>query len=240
MPTLSECHDRIQNWGAAITIEQSTAYVNEAGERMVGLYPWRYLEGGRATLNEVAGQDYLQLPDDFGEIIGEPVPSEYGVDRFKLVDAERFERRAQTGIDYDGCTYGTLIEVPVNGEMVTRIEVYPVPATSQSAKWTLRYRARWTRVDDDNSNLVLARECEALFWGILNAVALGHEEHDEGTVEQRMADVGRWSSFRSATRADARRNRRRGALPNGIHGRNMARRVHGGDWPLHHNGPVNL
>ena len=43
--------------------------LNDAGQFMVNMHNWKWLEGAQSTLSLTGGQDYVWLPEDFREII---------------------------------------------------------------------------------------------------------------------------------------------------------------------------
>lgn len=237
--TLEDAHDHISLVTGGVPAKSATRYANEAGELLVGLRRWGWLEGAAASLDEVSGQAWLTLPANFDGIIGDPVPYPSSLHSFELVTPEQFEGIRQREIGVSFTTYGTISNLDDGGPPTPRIEIYPVPTADKAGAWSIRYRATWSRLDDDNTDLRIPQYCDSLFLDVLEAVALGREERDEGTVTQRLAGLHQWPSYMTAKKRDESQSLRHGRLGRGLIGMHKSRRRHSGvTWPR--NGTVDL
>lgn len=234
---LQDCLDRIEGSIAGIPDEIGTSYVNEAGERLVSLRAWRWLEGARAELSTVTGQDWVALPSDFSDALSAPIAASDAMGDFALIDQDQFERIRRAGVAYTWRTVGTVIEVEGDSGLERRIEIYPVPTETTTGRWTMRYRAGWKVVTADDSVLRLAKFCEPLFWSMLESVVHGREERDEGSVEARLDGIRQTDAYRGAVSRDARSQPRRGPLAHGLIGKHR-RRLMGPCADAYINGPV--
>ena len=68
--TVQECHRHIEHsLGGTLSPEiEVLSLINRAGEFLVSVYPWKWLEGRSATLDLVQDQTYVALPADFREL----------------------------------------------------------------------------------------------------------------------------------------------------------------------------
>jgi len=68
--TVQECHRHIEHsLGGTLSPEiEVLSLINRAGEFLVSVYPWKWLEGRSATLDLVQDQTYVALPSDFREL----------------------------------------------------------------------------------------------------------------------------------------------------------------------------
>jgi len=70
------------------------------------------------------------------------------------------------------------------------LEIYPDPASANKGAFKLVYRAGWTRVDDDNDDIVIPGWLEACYLQLFSHFAKGWLEADEMPMAVRIAE---WS-----------------------------------------------
>jgi|SRR5688572_12919105 len=163
---------------------------NWAGDHLVNMHAWGWLEQSLARLNLVAGRSYVDLPANFGSAIGTPRAQESTVGSIQWVTMDEVAalRSIDTAssVDYYGAIAWRLDE---NGTMRPRIELSNSIGTSQTAAYLLSYRVGWAEITDDSARLTIPTWIEPLYLEILFAFAQAYDEHDLGSLAERLASV---------------------------------------------------
>ncbi len=194
--------------------------VNEAGTHLTSMHAWNYLIRPSTQLASVAGQAYIDLPADFGEILGIQLDGGY-LGNWEYVDPGFFTQLEATSWSGEGPAYWTIIEWPVktDGSSPTpRLALHPAPASTDASFATLRYRAKWADLSRSDREVPVPDYCRSLFLALCRAFARGYDEDEQVTLSQRLADVEIGSLLDTAKRADGRTRRRMGVLRNGAAG----------------------
>lgn len=129
---------------------------NFAGSRLYSAHTWDWLNRGPVSVASVAGQDYLDLPDDFGGMLTCTVPNTGTFIEVRVVDlATMADLRANTTVTINsGVMYicfegmgGGASQVPTN-----RALLYPTPSTNGAPTFSMTYTKAWkvlTASDND-------------------------------------------------------------------------------------------
>ena len=147
--------------------------VNEAGRHMFNT-PWMFRNRPPADITFVSGEDYVELPADFGEMIAANMKD--GLVQtfsFTTFDDLIHRRRTNTGatshywiaIAYPGMSTNQT-EVPR-----PRLELYPTPTTGD--EMTIAYRAKWVDLDEDDDIAMVPDFAESCLIALARAFALG-------------------------------------------------------------------
>jgi hypothetical protein len=180
--------------------------VNMAGQTLVNMHPWSFLDrpGDNTTLSTTADQSYIALPSDLEEI-DQVVPDQTNK-AFRLVTKTDFALYQRGDMSRPSGYVGTLSEgVDSDGALEKRLYLYPTPSTTGEKFW-LHYSAGWNQISASPASgrvLTLPQFLEPLFWSVLQAVAKGVEEDDDGAVERRLESVRASSMLADAKRKDA-------------------------------------
>lgn len=198
--------------------------IHEAGDLLTNLHPWAWLVGQTATVNIVDDQDYVELPEDFGEFQTHGPPRYLGristnldvsielVDIQAIVDA-RGGGGALAPLDfaYLGALVWTVSPSlnpsggssgePDSGELRARLELWPTPSAADT--FSITYRRRWRRVEQDGDTLSMPRYMVPLFKEVLRAVVRGNVREDAATLDERLAQIVKGTVFAAAKRTDA-------------------------------------
>lgn len=193
--TVADCIRHINASLGTKKLDKLTALdiLNDAGEYLCTMHSWKWLERGSATLDFVAGQDYVDLPDDFRDVIS-VVYSQSLSDRFEWVDQERMERVRQ-GIEPDWQYIGLIENVApaTGGPAVPRLALSPTPGGNITAALTIRYAAGWSQVgrdaDVDTTYLIVPEWCRSLMIRLCRIFAAALGEEDIAGLEERLEAI---------------------------------------------------
>lgn len=219
--TLSECRLLIQHALKGRDPDSrldAVRITNRAGTWFVGCYPWGWLERPVASLNFAAGQAFVSLPTDFGEIRSVGVNNLVGA--FYMTTADEINRLRTASVDASGINFWgavTYTAGSVSGPPIPILEVYPTPAATQLAALSLYYRAGWVNISADTDRVIIPPWMEFSFIDALQAVALGYEEPENGSMGARLQAV-RAGSIQEAIALDSRAQPVMGRIKNGASG----------------------
>lgn len=152
--------------------------INNAGDFMASMYPWRWLED-TTTLSGTSGQEWIALPTGFIELInfaprGLDSRASTSEGRFYAVSAQEiYDKREVAGDDVQNPTSATWNSIPsgafyfaiayysASGTAVPepRMELFPCPINSGGSgsqheaadcKVSIVYRRSWTQVSESS------------------------------------------------------------------------------------------
>ena len=204
--------------------------INNAGDFMASMYPWRWLEE-TATFQGVSNQNHITLPSGFIELIsfaprGLDSRADTAAARFFAVSAQEIWDKREvsvtgeaaaaytsvpTGAFYFAIAYysaaGTAVPVP-------RMELFPTPHSSHSATahthtecvGNMIYRRSWTQITESTSTgsvFILPQWMEPLYLQMVRAFTRGYEEEDIATTNARIAEVAAGPLFMTAVQRDS-------------------------------------
>lgn len=188
--------------------------VNMAGMWLTTVHRWRWAMRQQATLDFVAGQNYLTLPDDFETIVDlETSNLTSGMQPTtlaKLLDLEKNVSGASTFYQY-AVEYDHTAAVPT-----PRLRIWPTPDSSETGAVTIYYRAKWARRTDDNQTVYLPEFLHPLFIELVREYALGWEEADQVPLSERLAALSLGPLWSAAQSTDGLIQPSVGVLSNGI------------------------
>jgi len=191
--------------------------INMAGELLTSMQPWTWLRRPIAGLNFVASQEWVALPEDFGELVALDRDNLDGWEWVGLDDLlEMRYGRQSIAAGYAGAVVTALPPVGSTAPDAARIEIFPTPAANVTGALRLAYRARWTPPATESHALKIPGFVDLLYFEILRSVVLGIEEHDNAGVDQRVQTVRGGLVFAAAMRRDTAGADEGGYLRNGI------------------------
>ena len=203
--------------------------MNDAGDYMANMYPWRWLEEKSEALVLATTVDHIDLPSGFVELLGySPRGSDSRVaadkvgyhlvspkELFDLREAHHGASTQYTAVPNYRFYFAVCYGVESN-EPKPRIELFPVPhdtngnatghkaaSTAEESDLTVRYRAGWTAITSDTSSFVMPVWCESLYTQLLRGFARGYEEEDVGSLNLRLAEVANGPVYQFAVQRDA-------------------------------------
>lgn len=191
--------------------------VGEAVDYVASMHAWNFLKRPSIALASVAGQSYLALPSDFGEVLGVQVSgSTYA--NMVMTDPATFLGLESGALNETGWAYWTVIESAAGssgGAPTLRLAIWPAPSATNASFALLRYRATIPRPTSDNDLIAVPSYVESLLFQVVRCFALGYEESDAGSADARLAEVMLGSIYMNAKRRDGRSQWRYGRFQNG-------------------------
>lgn len=100
--------------------------LNEAGQQLYTSWPWMFNERHSRPLHLVADQPWVGLPPDFGELLGEPVPSEGLLQLIRASSPQELLelRTSQVVVDTFTYWYAVESEPPSNANLLSSSESF--------------------------------------------------------------------------------------------------------------------
>lgn len=164
--------------------------VNVAGQHLVSMFEWSWLERPAVELDLVASQNYVDLPLDFGKAISVQVNSQ--ISKFTWTPLSDILRKRASDLSVSGLQYWGGIEYssPTSSAAPTpRLALWPTPASSVTDGLLLYYRAKWPGVTNDSYLVPVPDFIEPLMLELIRAFAIGWEESESASVGEMVARV---------------------------------------------------
>jgi hypothetical protein len=164
---------------------------------------------GATTVLGTVTLDSMELPDDFRQLIVDPIASESTRTLTMVTAQELLEiRSGVSGSGFDTGYFGAILwntSTATNGAHPTpRLEIWPAPGDDVLGAFRIHYRADWVDLSDDADTVPLPSlfGMEFLYLQIVRAVALGYEEFDMASMQARLMEVRGGPEFAAAVRSD--------------------------------------
>jgi len=126
--------------------------LNLAGEDLADARPWNLLHT-TVKVPAVAGQDFIAMPADFGELVSATIEG-IGVGGVQLTAPEVLRKLRQRGRTYTGWWFlaidGSLPQTSPSVPALVAAAIYPQPTEAASPVITLTYRRRWRELVEQN------------------------------------------------------------------------------------------
>lgn len=198
--------------------------LDEAGRKLYAMNDWNFLKRASTTISLVSDQSYVELPDDFGEILA--INYENGtattVVQTTITQIAKY-RSVLAPIAGHNLFVAVTYVADGSGVPIARLEVYPTPGSASDLD--LFYRAGWVDLASSDQTFVpIPPWMEALYIQVVRATAWGYQTDDMGA---RMAMVMNGPDWASAVRYDRATQWEHGPLTNGMLDGDEA-----GDWYL--------
>lgn len=131
-----------------ITLENALDF---AGMELMNRHPWPWKLNVSVTLSPVGGQDYIDLPDNFGVL--RSVASTDGA--IVPCTIEQIHRMRESDTVPGGCWYVAAYlwtsQATADAVPTPRLEIYPTPEDSSTPTLSVVYDRRWVPLDSDTS-----------------------------------------------------------------------------------------
>lgn len=170
------------------------AIVNLAGEWVYSVHQWRGASRLSASLAFVAGQEWMDAPAGFAELIEADTTTTLGYPVVKCDIAEMMILRDRFPAGF--LPYRVAVETTDDGE---RIAVYPTPSSNVADGITITYRIRWTPLSLPSDVATLPRYLEPLLIEAVREYAYGREA---GNVDTALEAVERGTIMRASLSTD--------------------------------------
>lgn len=174
----------------AIELGGGMALVNWSGRYLYNMCRWTSALRVSTGIDYVAGQSYVDLPDDYDEL-------EYireGELAFEVVQPAELERMRAFGTAF---RKGAL----VNDGDVYRLELVRTPDANEADALTIVYRRKWVDVADNEDVIDVPDWLEMLLRLVVSKYARGLES---GDLSAQLAEVEASPLYANALRRDAR------------------------------------
>jgi hypothetical protein len=203
-------------------IERSRLEAANSSGAILYSYPWKWRDAGLWSADIVAGQDYVDLPPETGQV-SDVTPTDLTNLLIKYVeDLGLVERERAWPL---GTAYALLApyDTIVNGESVTRLLWSRTPTDSVVGGLRVRGKRKWARITNISTPtatvIPLPREMpifETLFLDFCRAYARGYEEAGGGqrSMESELSAVLSGPTFMLARDEDQRRFSNLGQMKN--------------------------
>lgn len=195
---------RPQDWPQELDIVE---VANEAGEWLVSVNEWKWLDRPVADLSIVADQGWVDLPADFGRIVG-PVLLRGSTGYCEVTFGDIDDVATQLSSQPEGPRQfvGTIVHPTpaLNGPRPTpRLEIAPAPTETLANALKLPYRAGWYHVTEGSDHVLVPSWLTSLYIEVAVAHVAGREQEAKGTLFDRLDRILLSSMFESAKARDA-------------------------------------
>lgn len=193
---------------------------NQAGEWLYDFTNWRWKSRPPVALATVTGQTYIELPDDFGEMIGIPRgPSSFPYP-IRMTSIEQIAAlRAITNPTSPSGFYGALVYTAADQDTQAppkpRIEIWPPPSEDNATVAMLYYTASWVELTDDDDIANVPRYCNRLLIECARAFLSGLEDEEQGTTDERLDRIVNGHLLAAAVMRDQGEQNDYGQMPAG-------------------------
>lgn len=179
--------------------------INEAGNHLINMRRWNFLDREATALNLAASQAWLDLPADFGEVIQLHKASNMNGDMVPVSPHEIDYMRASPTLPVMFTLWWAIEWVGSNAQTppTARVAIYPTPTANVIGAVILRYRATWTTLNADADFAVIPVWCETLLRQLVIAFARGYMEEDTATLDERLELISQGSVFKACERRDS-------------------------------------
>lgn len=146
--------------------------VNDAGQYMLSMADWKFLERPPASLNFVAATNYIVLPTDFGQMIRVEVPNALQ-NTVEMSTLQEIEYLRGSPLN-DPFRYVVAVEyaTQTNDETIggtARLAIWPTPAANATAALRLIYRGGWVTLTDQDKIPNIPLDVEGLLVQVVRA-----------------------------------------------------------------------
>lgn len=211
----------------------TTELANDALQHFCSLYPWSWLRGGPVALDLTADQDYVELPQDFGQIESLTYPGSTSRQMIQttIEDIERMRsyttlppgfvfyyavNSGQTEEDLIIRQGGTVNPSdPTLGLSINVLEIYPTPSATITDALSLVYRRQVDRMEEDDDIPPIPVWCDYPLDLLCRSLAMTVEDDNPGNSAQSMFD----KMVPTLIRRDQDTQRRRGIMKGGLYPR---------------------
>ncbi len=182
------------------------AIINEAGRTLVTLHPWKWLYRPPVSLAQVTGQEWMDLPTDFGSIVS--LEFTLGLTRFivQTTPAQIQEYRSNLITVPAYTLYTTVLYTvdPTTGASTPRLEIFPTPSQDDADACRLVYQATWVDIVDSDTVVAITPDwMDPIFIQLIRATGRGFFNEDQGTMSRRLQDVLSSPLWRAAIERDS-------------------------------------
>lgn len=165
--------------------------INEAGRYLYNCHQWKFRERPPATVNFVASQAYVELPEDFGELVSYTMTSGLtrGLQLTTFRELAQLQASDVSASDYFWAAISHPEQTQDSKDMPKpRLEIWPTPTSSETGAITIWYRAEWLELEDDADKANVPKWAVSLLTILVRTFAQGYEE--EGLIERLNAFEG--------------------------------------------------
>lgn len=195
--------------------------VNEGGRHLFSMHSWNFRTRPSVILSLVGDQDYVDLPDDFGELVSVKMDNNL-LDSIEITTLAQIDELRNLSLADTSFRIVAAISYPDQADdndslSTPRLELWPTPPADTTKAITLRQRSLWAEMNRNEDVPNIQPKYESLLIACVRAVALGYEEDSEADVDDRLAKIKskRGGLFDIAVKADGRSQGNYGVVRNG-------------------------
>lgn len=206
---------RPSDWPADMPV---TEFVNDVGEWFVSAEPWNFLTRPPVYLGIVNGQEYSELPDDFGRLLS-VTGSSFGTYSIRLEDPTAVAGARVSGATNPSCFLGCITHgapTTAGPRASARLDLGPIPSVTQAQAFQLAYQAGWTTCLNANDHILLPRWTTSLFVMAGSAWMQGLEQPKRGSIEDRLDRLVTSSLWQAAVNRDSEMQADLGPMRGGV------------------------
>jgi len=194
--TVKQALEQVAHYLHNATSPFALRIVNDAGQYLHTMHPWRWASGQEHQITAVSGQSEYELPLNVRDVTRFVSASRSYID-VAQIPWEDLVRREQYGaaspgwytvaLRYDAGSVADDVGGQSDGIPRLVMRVWPSPAAEESI--TVLYRRGWTELRRDDDIIAMPDWVHPLFEMLLRAFALGIHDDKVGALHQRLDEI---------------------------------------------------
>ena len=201
--------------------------LNETGRWLYSARPWVFLRGAMESLSFTSGQDYIDLPEDFGAIVAVDRADGFHSSLSMVTPETLLELRTTTPVaaafKFWGCvtwdhadiegsasvsggytvTPTTAAEARAKKRPTPRLEVYPQPSATNTGALLLMYTRGWRQVLEDTDTIFVPEWLEGVYLRAARIWAQGYDKVSGYDKDGELESLVRGAEWRAAVTHDS-------------------------------------
>lgn len=178
--------------------------VNQVQRIVTSGHPWNWLLR-TTTLGLTASQNYINLPSDFNQLVGYSSYSGATL-LLQLTTLQHIVDLRSSSSTSAGFGYWAAVAYSsaggAGGAPTPRLEIYPEPSATTASAFTIFYRIDLPAITSDQDFISIPAWLELPFLQLVRAIALGYEEEDQASMQDRIAAIKAGPEWYDALRRD--------------------------------------
>lgn len=186
--------------------------INDGGVLLYSAHDWAFRIRPPVGMSFTAGQDYIDLPTDYGSLVGFQMDNTLNFSLTGTTPQQILDLRSTTvTVSQQNFWYAIMQPAQRDRKLPPgppRMELWPTPSSDQANIMTIIHRAKWQKLYDDKDVADVPDYCESLLIQCVRGFALGWMERlmePQGGVEGILERIRKGLVWQTAVEEDGMR-----------------------------------